>query len=416
MIKTLHPSVISGEIIAPSSKSVTQRAIAAALLASGKTLIKNPSFCNDSLAAMEMAGKLGATVVRGDDFIEVCGRCSNPEGVDLNCGESGLAMRMFSPIASLLCSNCHFTGEGSLLKRPVNMVAEALSKLGVTVETADGFLPITLNGTLRGGKIEIEGSRSSQLLTGLLMTLPLVTEDSEITVVNLKSKPYISLTIEVLKSFGISVENDDFRRFTVHGGQVYRPCVFQVEGDWSGSAFLLVAGAINGEVTVTNLNTASRQADSVIMDALRLAGADISVSGHSVTCRRSELKPFAFDSTESPDLFPPLAALAIYCNGTSSIRGISRLEYKESDRAITIMNVLGRMGIKTYIQDDDLIIEGGEVNEAIVSSHNDHRIAMMAAVASLKAKGPVTVTEAKAVAKSYPGFFEDLRKLNVTVS
>jgi 3-phosphoshikimate 1-carboxyvinyltransferase len=416
MIKTLHPSEILGEIIAPSSKSETQRAIAAALLARGESVIKNPSFCNDSLAAMDMARTLGASVIQENGFIKVSGHSKTPENVVLNCGESGLAMRMFSPIASLICGSCTLTGSGSLLKRPVNMVTDALLKLGVSAESSDGFLPIILKGVLKGGRLEIEGSKSSQLLTGLLMTLPLVNENSEVFVADLKSKPYIDLTIQVLKSFGVEVENDDFKRFVIPGRQSYKATEYSVEGDWSGSAFLLVAGAIAGNVTVNNLNPDTKQADFAILSALKLAGADVSVNGNSITCTRSVLKPFTFDSTESPDLFPPLAALAVYCNGTSSIKGVSRLEYKESDRAITIMNVLGRMGIKTYIQDDDLIVEGGQPNEAIVSSHNDHRIAMMAAVTALGASGNITITEAKSVAKSYPEFFEDLKKLNVTVS
>jgi len=416
MIKTLHPSEIRGEIIAPSSKSETQRAIAAALLAHGETIIKNPSYCNDSLAAIEMAKALGASVERVDSSIVIKGRNQAPENVVLNCGESGLAMRMFSPIALLISDNCTLTGQGSLLKRPVNMVTDALSKLGVTAESSDGFLPVTLNGLLKGGQIEIEGSKSSQLLTGLLMSLPLVEDDSEVQVINLKSKPYIDLTIQVLNTFGINVKNEGFKRFIIPGRQKYHACEYSVEGDWSGAAFLLVAGAIDGYVTVKNLNPATKQADIAILSALKLAGANISVNGNEVTANKSELRPFNFDATESPDLFPPLAALAVYCNGTSSIRGVSRLEYKESDRAITIMNVLGRMGIKTYIQDDDLIVEGGQVMESIVSSHNDHRIAMMAAVTALGASGNVTITEAKSVEKSYPGFFDDLRKLNITIS
>jgi 3-phosphoshikimate 1-carboxyvinyltransferase len=417
MIKTLHPSEIRGEIIAPSSKSETQRAIAAALLAHGETIIKNPSLCNDSLAAMEMARILGASVIQMDNSIKITGRTQTPENVVLNCGESGLAMRMFSPIAALITTgSCTLTGQGSLIKRPVNMVTDALLKLGVTADSSDGYLPVTLNGVLKGGKIEIEGSKSSQLLTGLLMTLPLVEEDSEVVVLDLKSKPYIELTIEVLKSFGVKVENENFKRFIIPGRQSYKACTYSVEGDWSGSAFLLVAGAIAGDVAVNNLNPATKQADSAILSALELAGAKVIVEGNKVTCTKSELRPFTFDATESPDLFPPLAALAVYCNGTSCIKGVSRLEYKESDRAITIMNVLGRMGIKTFIQDDDLIVESGQANEAIVSSHNDHRIAMMAAVAALRAAGNVTITEAKSVAKSYPEFFEDFKKLNVIVS
>jgi 3-phosphoshikimate 1-carboxyvinyltransferase len=416
MIKTLTPSELRGTVIAPSSKSLTQRAIAAALLSVGDTIIKNPSICNDSLAAVEMARNLGAKVDLGDGFLKISGNTGVLSETVLKCGESGLAMRMFSPIASFLSEKCTLTGEGSLLKRPVNMVTDALSKLGVRAESSDGFLPVTLEGHLQGGKLEIDGSSSSQLLTGLLMTMPLLENDSEIIVRELKSKPYINLTLQVLKDFGVTVENNDYKRFLVPGRQAFKADEYQVEGDWSGGAFLLVAGAISGNVTVENLNPSTFQADAAILKALENAGADIKIKGTSVMTAKSILKPFHFDSSESPDLFPPLAALAIYCNGTSSIRGVSRLEYKESDRALTIMNVLGKMGIKIFIQDDDMFIEGGVPHEAFVSSHNDHRIAMMAAVAALGGTGNITITEAGSVSKSYPEFYHDLELLHAVIS
>jgi len=416
MIKTIHPSDVTGTVRATPSKSLTQRAIAAALLAQGKTVINTPSFCNDSLAAMKMAEKLGASVSADDDYIEVNGSSKAPSEVILNCGESGLALRMFSPVAALLSRTCTLTGEGSLLKRPVSMITDALTQLGMSAASERGFLPLIIKGNLKGGKIEIDGSSGSQILTGLLLALPCAATDSEINVLNLKSKPYIDLTLKLLDDFGIYVENQGYRRFVIPGRQVYKARHYSVEGDWSGSSFLLVAGALAGEVRVSNLQPGSKQADVAVIEALKLAGAEIIIESDSVTALKKELRSFDFDATDSPDLFPPLAALASGCSGITRIKGVSRLEHKESNRSLSIAGVLAGLGISTRVSGDEMLIEGGAVTGATVSSCDDHRIAMMASVAALKGHGSVTVTGAEAVNKSYPGFFDDLSKLGVRIS
>jgi len=415
MIRTIYQSVIQGSVFAPPSKSMTQRAIAAALLSEGTTVIKSPSRCNDSLAALGMAGALGAVIESGEDFIKLTGTVKSPRGITLNCGESGLAMRLFSPIAALLSGSCILSGEGSLRKRPVTMITDSLSGLGVVAKSSNGFLPLTIEGILKGGDIEIDGSAGSQMLTGLLMALPVVPDDSVVTVRNLKSKPYIDLTLQILDDFGIKIENKDYKRFFIHGNQSYKSHRYSVEGDWSGAAFMLVAGTVAGEVTVNNLKTGSLQADVAVLEALKRAGASIISENNAVKAVRSTLKAFDFDATESPDLFPPLACLAINCSGTSRIKGVTRLEHKESDRGLTILSVLNGLGIKATISDDIMLVEGGEVKGASVSSHNDHRIAMMAAVAALNGNGPVTVTEAEAVSKSYPEFFSDMEKIGADI-
>lgn len=420
---TVSPAIFSGQIDAPPSKSLTQRAIAAGLLAGGTTVIKNPSFCNDSVAAIGMARALGTMVKTEDDRI-VIEAGERPSGqVFLDCGESGLALRMFSPVAALLSGDVTLTGKGSLLRRPVKMIGDALGQLGVTAATNDGFLPVRLNGKLKGGRALIDGSSGSQLLTGLLMALPLAETESRIDVANLTSRPYISLTLDLLADFGIRIENRDFMTFTIPGRQSYWSHEFTVEGDWSGAAFLLVAGAIGGgtgskvdrepagRVAVGNLNPDSRQADRAVMSVLESAGANVSVSPGRITASPSHLRVFTFDATDAPDLFPPLAALAAFCDGVSTIRGVGRLRHKESDRAEAIAGVLEAMRIGVRISGDEMAITGGQVQGAVVSSHNDHRIAMMAAVMAAGAAAPVTITGAEAVAKSYPGFFEDLSRL-----
>jgi len=414
MERYLDPSFLKGTVKAPSSKSMTQRAIAAALLADGQSIIFNPSYCDDSLAAMSIAVGLGARIDPLPDklMVDGTGELREPK---LNCGESGLAVRMFAPIAALFPEEIVITGANSLRKRPMHMIEEALGQLGVKCSASNGFLPITVTGPLKGGKCEIDGSVSSQLLTGLLMSLPIASKDSEIKVNNLKSRPYIDMTIQILKDFGITIHNKDYSLFSIPGNQKYIPREYTVEGDWSGGAFLLVAGAINGDITVTGLQNSSRQSDLAILDALKQAGAKMNVSKDKVEISSSPLKSFSFDATHSPDLFPPLAALASYCDGVSSITGVSRLIHKESDRASAICKEFGKLKIKVETEGDIMKITGGRPEGAKVESHEDHRIAMALAVTALKSSGRIFIKDSQSVGKSYPDFFNDLRSLGAIV-
>ena len=414
MERSVEPSEVKGIVKAPSSKSVTQRVIAAALLADGQSIISNPSYCDDSLAAMSIAVGLGAKVEPHAGELRITGSAILKE-TKLNCGESGLAIRMFSPIAALYPSEITMNGANSLKKRPMGMIEEALTQLGVKCVTSGGFLPLTIEGPMAGGKCTIDGSVSSQLLTGLLMALPLAENDSEITVNNLKSKPYIDLTLNILSNYGIQIRNDDYKVFSIPGNQKYIAQTYVAEGDWSGAAFLLVAGAINGNLSVTGLNTNSTQSDMAVLQALKKAGARMMVSDGKVDISRSELVAFEFDATESPDLFPPLAALASYCSGTSIIKGVSRLKYKESNRAEALKNEFGKMKIAIELKGDLMLITGGQPQGARVESHDDHRITMAASVAALGAAGNIYIRDSHCVTKSYPGFFDDLRMLGAIV-
>jgi 3-phosphoshikimate 1-carboxyvinyltransferase len=414
MERYVDPSAIKGTIKAPSSKSMTQRAIAAALLANGQSIIYNPSYCDDSLAAMSIAVGLGARVVPKADELLITGSAVLKEH-KLNCGESGLAIRMFSPIAALYPVEITMAGANSLKKRPMSMIVDALIQLGVKCSSHGGFPPLTIHGPIEGGRCEIDGSVSSQLLTGLLMALPLAVKNSVIKVNNLKSRPYIDMTIQILNSFGIIVHNNDYSTFQVPGNQKYTPGNYIVEGDWSGGAFLLVAGAINGHITVKGLQSDSKQSDMAIVGALDKAGAKIKRDGNEISISKSILKAFDFDATESPDLFPPLVALASYCTGTSTIKGVSRLIYKESNRATALQTEFRKLGLKVEIKDDVMSVTGGRPKGAHVESHEDHRIAMAVAVAALGSEGRVYIRDSQCVAKSYPEFFDDLRLLGAIV-
>jgi 3-phosphoshikimate 1-carboxyvinyltransferase len=414
MERYLEPSVIKGTVKAPASKSMTQRAIAAALLADGQSIIHNPSYCDDSLAAMSIAVGLGARVEPQVGELRIKGSVTLKE-TKLNCGESGLAIRMFSPIAALYPTEITMVGANSLKKRPMFMIEEALNQLGVRCTSSGGFLPLTIEGPLTGGHCVIDGSVSSQLLTGLLMALPLVSKDSEIRVNNLKSKPYIDMTLQILKSFGITIENEGYNMFHIKGNQKYASKSYTVEGDWSGGAFLLVAGAINGNLIIEGLRRDSMQSDRSIIAALQDAGAQMNISDDKIEVTKSELKAFKFNATESPDLFPPLVALASYCKGTSSIKGVSRLIFKESNRAKTLKEEFDKMNVQVEIKDDFMSVTGSRPKGARVESHDDHRIAMAMAVASLGAEGRISIRDSQCVAKSYPSFFYDLKQLGAMV-
>jgi len=414
MERYVDPSALEGTVNAPTSKSMTQRAIAAALLADGESIILNPSYCDDSLAAMSMAVGLGARVEPQVNEMKIIGSATLKES-KLNCGESGLAIRMFSPIAALYQAEITLVGANSLKKRPMFMIEEALNQLGVKCTSTGGFLPLTIQGPLVGGYCEIDGSVSSQLLTGLLMALPLASKSSEIKVSNLKSKPYIDMTIQILKYFGINVENKEYNLFHIPGNQKYMPNRYTVEGDWSGGAFLLIAAAINGHLIVKGLRKDSLQSDMSVIQALEKAGARMIFSDDTIGISKTVLKAFDFDATESPDLFPPLVALATYCEGISSIKGVSRLMFKESDRAKTLQEEFAKLKVKIDIHDDTMFVTGSRPQAARVESHDDHRIAMALAVTALGATGRIYIRDSQCVAKSYPGFFDDLRQIGASV-
>ena len=419
MEKTVTPGDVAGTVLAPSSKSYAQRALAASLLCEGESHLTNMELCNDTRAAMKIAESLGAQITLAgntpwDDSVQGGFRegAIRPIADRLNVGESGLATRLFTPIAALHRHRITLTGEGSILVRPVGMMEEPLRQLGAEVKTKKGLLPITVRGPLKGGEAWVDGSLSSQFITGLLMALPLAQNDTILHVKNLRSRPYIDMTIAVVEKFGIRIGHNDYEEFFVEGGQRYEPTSYNIEGDWSGASCLLVAGAIAGGVTVENMNTLSLQADVAIIDALFHAGAEVISTHNSVTVHRQTLSAFEFDATDCPDLFPALVALASACEGTSEIKGTRRLIHKESNRAETLADEFAKLGIRVDISEENIMrIEGGPVSGGVVESHNDHRIAMALATAALRANSAVTVRDAEAVNKSYPDFWDDLEKL-----
>ena len=416
----VYPASLSGSQVAPASKSSMQRACAAALLHHGKTQIFNPGHSNDDLAAIDVIQKLGAKVQSHTDHLEVNSNGVQPIGPEMNCGESGLGIRMFTPIAALSNQPITIQGKGSLVKRPMHFFDEIFPSLGVQIQSNNGYLPIAIQGPLKPVDITVDGSLSSQFLTGLLMAYASAgASDSTIHVNQLKSKPYIDLTLAVLKHFGWEVNHQQHEQFTFKSRvKVNETIQYTVEGDWSGAAFLLVAGAIAGPITVKGLQLNSTQADKAVMNALTSANAAITFKEDNITIGANEdgLKAFDFDATDCPDLFPPLVALASLCNGVTTIKGVNRLAHKESDRGITLQTEFAKLGVTIILEGDLMKIEGVEKIQAnTVFSQHDHRIAMACGVAALRATGPIEITEAEAINKSYTDFFEHLQHLGAKV-
>jgi 3-phosphoshikimate 1-carboxyvinyltransferase len=411
---TVFPSKISGQVAAPASKSYMQRAIALAILSKEKTIIDNLSDCNDCQAALDVARSLGCHININDDSVEITPPTNGLSATELFCGEAGLGLRMFTPLASLMDKPVTLLGEGSLMTRPVGFMVDTLKQLGVEVETRNGLPPIRVKGPLKGGRALVDGETSSQFLTGLLIALPLAKQPSTLKVKNLKSRPYIDMTLHLMEEFGVQVENLDYEEFFIEENQQYQKDKYTVEGDWSGAAGLLIAVALAGSAKIEKLQGNSLQADKAILGIFKQIGIQYSVLPDAVSVEKcNRLKAFSFDATDCPDLFPVLAALAANCDGVTRIKGIHRLAHKESNRALSIQAELGKLGVKIELVADEMVIAGGPISGGTASACNDHRIAMALALCALNANGPVTILGAQCVEKSYPAFFDDLKKLGV---
>lgn len=431
----------SGRILEmPASKSFAQRAIIAAALAEGTSVLEGYSPCGDTDSAIEAARQLGAEVKVEDGTITVKGTAAGTGTVEtdsIHTGESGLLTRLMIPLAAQICSHdTVLTGEKTLLSRPLKGADEMMSSFGVRLESRsdDCRVPLKIIGSLVPGNAEISGRHGSQLVSGLLMALPLSDKFSAVTVHDPKSIPYMFITLDVMEKFGVKVKNemlgdDAFLEsdgnwdlctemvFKIKGGQRYRAANFRIEGDWSAAANFLVAGAIFGKAELKGLDTRSLQADLSIMDILMEAGASLSQTDGNegtVTVQRAPLRSFSIDASNCPDLFPIVAVLAAFCNGKSEIKGTDRLIHKESDRAAAITGMLSQMGVKNEIRDNTMIIEGIPLAARLLlgnllkggkyTSCHDHRMVMALRVAALGADSSVIIDDTDCVGKSFPDF------------
>ena len=462
----------------PASKSFAQRAIIAAALADGVSHLRGYTPCGDSEAAIQVAQKLGAEVERKGSELVINGISASLGSLeqDLHVGESGLLTRMMIPLMAQLCEGpVQITGEKTLLNRPLTGAREIMEAFGASVASVSSAssagasadssvdssaevepvrVPLTVQGPLAATRAEVSGKHGSQIISGLLMALPFSQKNTSLIVREPKSIPYMFITVEVLKKFGIKVGNDmlggrDFIEsggdwslcteivFKVKGGQKYKATDIDLEGDWSAAANFLVAGALFGKLQMQGLDTTSLQADLSIMDILMDAGASLSqLEGDrgDITVQRAPLKAFAVDASNCPDLFPIISVLAAFCQGTSRIAGVGRLANKESDRAKAIVDMLTQMGVTTCVEGDELVIEGHSLAQRLLNcaaaagagpgsgsvsvagpgllkggeftSHHDHRMVMALKVASLGADSPIVIDDEACVSKSFPQFLD----------
>lgn len=460
----------------PCSKSFAQRAIIAAALSEGVSVLRGYSPCGDNESAIAVARALGAEVTVGLSYasgnVAKDGSALTIKGIGakrnslklniLHTGESGLLTRMMIPLLSVLNDgDVRVTGEKTLTGRPLKGAPEIMSAFGVRLVQAgeraslsagssasvanaasEVFVPLDINGSLNAGKASISGVSGSQIISGLLMALPLLDEDTVIELNNPKSIPYLFITMDVMKAFGVKVwcdmeggeefaESKDWSdctaiTFHIKGGQAYKAADMDIEGDWSSAANFLVAGAVFGRVELTGLDTKSLQADLSIMDILMEAGASLSQLGDDdpkglIHVQRAPLSAFEVDAANCPDLFPIVAVLAAFCEGTSRIAGVGRLANKESDRGKAILEMLTKMGVNAKISGDKLIVEGHSLARRSLThtllrggsytSHHDHRMVMALRVAGIGADSPIEIDDTQCVAKSFPTFGELFGKL-----
>ncbi len=413
----ITPSVLSGKVKVPPSKSFAHRAVLAAFLSGGECKINNIRLSEDISATLDCAKVLGAKFEYDSkkNSVLLSNGTDKPSGkLKLDCGESGSTLRFLIPIALCFSKNLEFTGRGRLMERPMKPYFDIFDEKGIKYRLKDGVLSV--KGSLLSGDFKIDGSVSSQFITGLLFALPLLDGDSRIIIEgNLTSKGYIDITLDVLKKFGIKIENDNYQIFTIKGNQQYKARNYTVEGDFSQAAFFLVAGAIGCDIVCTGLKENSLQGDKKIIEVIEQTGAaveKIGTNGFKATSS-ANMHGITVDADEIPDLVPIMAVLLAFCKGESRIVNAARLRIKESDRLAAICSELKVLGAKITEGEDFLIINGTQVLSGnTVSSHNDHRIAMAAAIAACRCEGDVTIDGAKkSVRKSYPDFFEDYTKL-----
>ncbi len=421
----------------PASKSFAQRAIIAAALAEGRSTLSGYSPCGDSQAAIEAARQMGAKVEEDGSTLIITGT----DGIDIDkidTGESGLLTRLMIPVLAAAGKGT-FTveGRGTLLRRPLSGAAEIMAAYGVLLANAEEhsgrelYVPLQVKGKLIPGTAEVPGSGGSQLISGLLMALPLCEGDSSLHVSGPKSIPYMYITLDVLRHFGVKtrsemegdaemLENEDWSyctgiNFHIRGGQKYRAANFEIEADWSAAANFLVAGALYGSAEIYGLDTKSLQADLAIVDILVEAGAVVSqLEDGSICARKAPLEAFERDLSNSPDIFPITAVLAAFCAGESRISGVGRLATKESDRAAAIVEMLEKMGVEVRIEGDDMFVCGESLSSRMLSgrllkggeysSHHDHRMVMALKVAGIASESPIIIDDEDCVGKSFPNF------------
>lgn len=410
----IYHSILKGEIRIPPSKSISHRSIICAGLSSGISNIHNVLLSQDIEATIKVLKNLGVDIQIETHFLKIKGS-NNLHIIDKNfdCNESGSTLRFIIPIAATTGEHVIFSGKGALSQRPLTPYYDIFYDQRLKYKNNDGKLPLLIDGKLKPGEFRVKGNVSSQFISGLLFALPLLDGDSKIIITTkLESLPYVDLTIDVLKHYNIIIENKNYTEFIIKGNQTYRASDFTIEGDFSQAAFWIVAGILGSDITCTGLNMNSHQGDAAIIEIVRNFNGKVLVRQNKVTGLPSKTKGIIIDASQFPDLVPIITVLAALSEGTTKIINAGRLRLKESDRLNAISTQLNKIGADIKENPDGLEIhgklnfKGGQVN-----SFNDHRIAMALGIASLKCTQPLIISDTTCVNKSYPQFWDDLRKL-----
>lgn len=416
----INPIKLKGSVKIPPSKSMAHRAVICASLSDGVSKISNLELSDDIIATINAMRSLGAVITDKEDCLEVEGIKSKDllserdyERV-IDCNESGSTLRFLIPIALAFEGVTRFVGRGNLGKRPLDTYYEIFDNQGIHYEYKEGILDLIVSGLLKRDEFRVKGNISSQFITGLMFSLPLLDGDSKIIITTeLESKGYIDLTLSALKDFGIEVINNDYKEFIIKGNQKYRSRDYRVEGDYSQGAFFLSADALGSEIEILDLKKESLQGDKEVIDILERMGADIKVNENSITINECNLKSTIIDASQCPDIIPTLSVVAALSEGRTEIINAERLRIKECDRLTAVKEELSKLGAKIEEKKDGLIIDGIKEFEGDVEvwSHKDHRIAMSLAIASTRCKSPIILKDFECVSKSYPNFFEDFKML-----
>lgn len=409
---TLIPTKLNGSIQIPPSKSLAHRAIICASLARGRSIIRNIEYSKDIDATISCMKELGTIIFKHDDYLEIDGTTTFLKNkCEMNCEESGSTLRFMIPISLVEFTNVHYSGKGRLGERPLDIYYNIFENQGIPFLYREKVLDLYIQGRLSPDEFYIPGDVSSQFISGLLFALPLLDGDSIIYITSpLQSKGYIDLTLQMLEMYGIKIEYKD-QKFYIKGNQSYKACDYTIEGDYSQAAFYLVAGALDNNILIKGLNMNSLQGDKEAIDILKRMGCELVQveDGYKVECK--QFIATDIDASQCPDIIPVIALACANAKGISRIYNAKRLRIKECDRLSATVEVLRSLGVDALEKDDEMIITGGTLIGGNVSSYNDHRMAMMEAIASTVSKDRIIIDNKECVKKSYPSFWEHFIKL-----
>ncbi|MBQ6782541.1 MAG: 3-phosphoshikimate 1-carboxyvinyltransferase [Acholeplasmatales bacterium] len=409
----ITPNMLSGSVVIPPSKSLSHRAIIAASLAKGKSKISNVMYSNDIKATINAMRACGAKIEEYKDYLIIEGSDVIRKESIIDANESGSTIRFMIPIALVSNEEITFVGKNHLVKRPLDTFLEIFDKQGIKYERGEDYLPLKVNGGLKSGEFTVRGDISSQFITGLLYALPLLDGDSVIHIsTEMESKGYIDLTIDILKMFGIEIENRNYQEYYIKGNQKYKPCDYTIEGDYSQSAFFLVANALGADIKLLAMKEKSHQGDKKIINDMNDFGFSIKFINNELVIDKKNPHSAIIDFSQSPDLGPALTVLASLVPGKSEFINAGRLRIKECDRITCMKEEINKLGGNVEELPDGMIINGvNKLQGGVVDSHNDHRVAMSLAMATLKMDGELKILNASSVSKSFPNFWEVFENL-----